>query len=45
MLKIPMEYDRYTTLAKFQDISHQLPVSLLGVSAATRQLWWIIRKD
>jgi hypothetical protein len=40
MLKIPAEYDRDNTSAKFKDSSRQLPASLLGVSAATRALWW-----
>jgi hypothetical protein len=29
--------------AKFKEISRQLPVSLLRVSAATRELWWTIQ--
>jgi hypothetical protein len=39
VLKIPAEYDRDTSAAKFKDIS--LPASLLDVSAATRELWWM----
>jgi hypothetical protein len=38
MLKIPAEYDRDTSLAKFKYISCQLPALLLGVSAAIREL-------
>jgi hypothetical protein len=38
MLKIFGEYIRDTTLAKFKDISRQLPASLLHVSAAIREL-------
>jgi hypothetical protein len=41
MLNIPLEYDRDTTSAKFKDISQKLPVLLLGISAATREFWWI----
>jgi len=41
MLNIPAKYDRDTSSAKFNDISRQLPASLLGVSAATRELWWM----
>jgi hypothetical protein len=41
MLKTPVEYDRSTTSAKFKEISLQLLASLLGVSAATREVWWI----
>jgi hypothetical protein len=41
MLNIPAEYERDTASAKFKDISRQLPVLLLGVSAVTRELWWI----
>jgi hypothetical protein len=26
---------------KFKDISHQLPASLLDVSGATREHWWV----
>jgi hypothetical protein len=44
MLKIPAEYDRDTSLTKFKDISHQLPASPLGVSAATRDLWWMTQE-
>jgi hypothetical protein len=39
MLNIPAEYDRDTTAAKFKDISRKLLPSLLGVSAATIELW------
>jgi hypothetical protein len=39
MLKIPVEYGRYTISAKFMDISRQLHASLLSVSVAIRQLW------
>jgi hypothetical protein len=41
MLKIPAEYDRDTLSVKFMDISCQLPVLLLGISAETRKLWWM----
>jgi hypothetical protein len=41
MLKIPVEYERDTTSAKFKDISGQLLASLVGASTATRELWWI----
>jgi hypothetical protein len=41
MLKIPAEHNRDISSAKFKDISRELPVSLLGVSATTRELWWI----
>jgi hypothetical protein len=36
MLKIPAEYVRDITPAKFKHISRQLPASLLDVSSATR---------
>jgi hypothetical protein len=39
MLKIPAEYDRDNSLAKFKDISCQLHASLLSVSAVIRELW------
>jgi hypothetical protein len=39
MLKVSVKYDRDMS-AKFTDISHQIPASLLGVSAATREVWW-----
>jgi hypothetical protein len=38
MLKIPAEYDRDTSSAKFTDFSLQLSASLPGVSAATTTL-------
>jgi hypothetical protein len=42
MLKIPAEYDRDdTSSVKFKDISLQLPASLLGVSEAIREPWWM----
>jgi hypothetical protein len=41
MLKILAEYDKDYTSVKFTDISRQLPASLLGVSAATTELWCI----
>jgi hypothetical protein len=41
MLKIPAEYDKDTVLAKFEEISCQLPVLLLDVSAATGEHWWM----
>jgi hypothetical protein len=41
MLKITEEYERDTSSAKFKDISSQLPASLLDVSVATRELWWM----
>jgi hypothetical protein len=41
MLKTPAEYDRDTSSVKFADISHQFAATLLDVSAATRELWWI----
>jgi hypothetical protein len=37
MLKICAEYDIGTTLAKFKDISHQLPALLLDISGAARE--------
>jgi hypothetical protein len=39
MLKIPADYERDTSSAKFKDIFLQLYASLLGVFA-TRELWW-----
>jgi hypothetical protein len=36
VIKISAEYDRDTTSAKYKNISRQLPASLVGVSAATR---------
>jgi hypothetical protein len=39
MAKIPAEYYRDTTSAKFKNLSHKLPASLLGVTAAIRELW------
>jgi hypothetical protein len=39
LLKIPAEYDIPTSSANIKDISRQLPASLLGVSAVTRELW------
>jgi hypothetical protein len=39
MLKNLALYDKYATLAKFKDISHQLPSSVLHVSGATREHW------
>jgi hypothetical protein len=44
MLKISAECDRDTASVKFKDISHELPALLLGVSAATRELWWMNQK-
>jgi hypothetical protein len=44
MLKIPAEYERDTTLAKFKDISRQLPASLLYISAAIKELWWMTQE-
>jgi hypothetical protein len=41
MLKIPAEYVRDILSEKSNDISHQLSDSLLGASAATRELWWM----
>jgi hypothetical protein len=41
MLKIPEEYDRDILSTKFKDISCQFSASLLGICAATRELWWI----
>jgi hypothetical protein len=41
LLKIPAKYDRNASSAKFKDVSRQLSSSLLGVSAATRELWWM----
>jgi hypothetical protein len=41
MLKIPEKYDTNTLPAKFKDISRLIHAWLLGVSAATRQLWCI----
>jgi hypothetical protein len=38
MLKIPEEYDRDSSSAKFKDISHEIPAMLLGVSAATKEI-------
>jgi hypothetical protein len=38
MVKIPAEYYRDTTSSKFKNLSHKLPVSLLGVTAAIREL-------
>jgi len=40
MLNIPAEYDRDISQAKLKGISCQIPTSLLGVSAATRDLRW-----
>jgi hypothetical protein len=40
-VKIPAEYDRDTTSAKFTDILHQLQALLLDVSAATGEHWWM----
>jgi hypothetical protein len=37
ILKIPAQYDRDTTSAKFKDMSRHLPASLLGVSACIFQ--------
>jgi hypothetical protein len=39
MLKIPEKYDTNTFPAKFKDISRLIHAWLLGVSAATRELW------
>jgi hypothetical protein len=41
MLKIPAEYNRDATSARFKEISRQLPASLLDVYAATREHWWL----
>jgi hypothetical protein len=41
MLKIIPEHNRDTTWAKSKDISRQLLASLLGISAATREVWWM----
>jgi hypothetical protein len=41
MLKIPVEFDRTTSSAKFKNISLQIPASLPGVSAVTREIWWM----
>jgi hypothetical protein len=41
MLKIPAEYERDTSSAKFKGISSQLRASLLGVCAETKELWWM----
>jgi hypothetical protein len=41
MLKNPAEYDRDTSWSKFKDVSRQLYASLLDVSAATREFWWM----
>jgi hypothetical protein len=43
MLKNLASYDRDATSAKFKDISHQLPASLLDVLGATRERWWMNR--
>jgi hypothetical protein len=40
-LKIHAKYDRDTSSTKFEAVSEQDPASLLSVSAATRELWWI----
>jgi hypothetical protein len=40
-LKICANFDGDIWSDKFKDISRQIPVSLLGVSAATRELWWM----
>jgi hypothetical protein len=39
--KIPAEYNSDNTSAKFKDISGQLPVSLLDISATAREQWWM----
>jgi hypothetical protein len=39
MLKIPEEYDRDTSSDKYKDFFANSTASLLGVSAATRELW------
>jgi hypothetical protein len=41
MLKIPLEYDRDTTSAKFKEISCELPDLLLNDSAATTEHCWM----
>jgi hypothetical protein len=41
MLKIPVEYDSDTLLAKLKGISCQLPALLPDVSVAIRELWWL----
>jgi hypothetical protein len=40
-VKDPYGWNRDTSSAKFKDISHQLTASLLGVSSATSELWWM----
>jgi hypothetical protein len=44
VLKIPAKCDRDTTSAKFKDIFCKYPSSLLDVSAATREYWWMKHK-
>jgi hypothetical protein len=41
MLKILARYEKETPSAEFKDISRQLPTLLVGVSAESRQLWWL----
>jgi hypothetical protein len=41
MLNTFADYERDTTSAKLIEISRQLPVSLLDVSAASREPWWM----
>jgi hypothetical protein len=41
MLKNPAEYDRDTSWSKFKDVFRQLYASLLDVSAATGEFWWM----
>jgi hypothetical protein len=40
MLKITAEYDRDTSLGKLNIFRH-LPASLIDVSDATREIWWM----
>jgi hypothetical protein len=44
MLSNPVLYDRDTLSAKFMDICCQFPASILDVSAATREHWWMNQK-
>jgi hypothetical protein len=44
ILKIPAEYNRDSTTVKFKDIYRQIPASLLDVSAANWELWWMNQK-